>query len=248
MGYQEEYVRAGRSLKRALKRSSLRRPLRAVKRRADELALVFASRQDRRHALSGPRQAWRVKRDYQISFLRDAGLQPQHRLLDLGCGTLRGGIPIINVLDDGHYWGVNAREQALTAARAELVDAGLEHKRPRLIHGSDFDLLHLGVKFDVIWAFSVLPHLDDAVLGGALRCVKEHLANDGRFFATVHLGSSKGGGSWDEFPDLRRPLDFYEKEAARADLEVLDLGALSELKHPPNVVNAFHHMLEMRAA
>ena len=47
----------------------------------------------RRRAMVGPPELWDLKRAFQIRFLRDHGLEPGHRLLDLGCGTLRGACP-----------------------------------------------------------------------------------------------------------------------------------------------------------
>src|SRR5215470_4161956 len=86
------------------------------------------SKEERRHALVGASHLWKMKRDFQIQFLKTMALQPQHYLLDLGCGTLRGGIPLIGYLDEGHYTGVEVREATLKEARKELRDADLEKK------------------------------------------------------------------------------------------------------------------------
>lgn len=43
---------------------------------------------DRREMVGVP-HLWTVKRRFQVEFLRDRGLEPDHRLLDVGCGTLR---------------------------------------------------------------------------------------------------------------------------------------------------------------
>ena len=84
------------------------------------LRWVRASRQARRHSLVGRPELWQLKRDFQISFLREHGLEPGHFLLDIGCGTLRGGIPIIEYLDAGSYVGIDVRSEAIEEARREL--------------------------------------------------------------------------------------------------------------------------------
>ena len=54
---------------------------------------------EKRASLVGPPKLWQSKRDCQIKFLLEHGLKQDHYLLDLGCGVLRGGIPIINYLE-----------------------------------------------------------------------------------------------------------------------------------------------------
>jgi SAM-dependent methyltransferase len=234
-----------RRAKRLIKRSSLAGPARMVRRIWHKVTYVLATPQERRHAISGPvghLNVWEKKRQFQIQFLREAGLHPQDHLLELGCGTLRGGLPIIDFIQPGHYWGVDVRPVALEEAWKELAEAGLEHKRPRLILTGNLSALDLNRRFDFIWAFSVLPHLENDILRGAFRCARKHLGANGRFLATAGIGSLRRG-RWMEFPDLIRPLEFYVREAEGEGLNVQDLGVLSSLGHPPDLVNAHHHML-----
>ena len=68
------------------------------------------TKKKRRHGMVGPPYLWKMKREFQIKFLTDMDLKPDHYLLDLGCGTLRGGIPIIEYLEIGHYFGFTEEE------------------------------------------------------------------------------------------------------------------------------------------
>jgi len=70
----------------------LREVIRKVKFQLKALVQTSA---EQRHGLVGPARLWKMKRDFQIGFLKNFGLKPDNVLLDLGCGTLRGGIPII---------------------------------------------------------------------------------------------------------------------------------------------------------
>jgi SAM-dependent methyltransferase len=234
-----------RRISRLIKRSPLARPARAVRHVWHRVRYVLAPPQARRHAMSGPvghLEVWEKKRDFQFQFLRSSGLQPHHHLLELGCGTLRGGLPIIEFLLEGHYWGIDVRPVALEEAQKELAEAGLGDKRPELILTGDLSAVKLGRTFELIWAFSVLPHLEDGILRSAFGCVKRHLDEEGRFLATAGIGPPRRK-QWMEFPDLARPFEFYAGEAGRHGLHAKDLGVLSNLGHPPNVVNAHHHML-----
>jgi cyclopropane fatty-acyl-phospholipid synthase-like methyltransferase len=102
----------------------------------------------RRHALVGPADLWESKRRFQKNFLLRAGLKPHHRLLDFGCGTLRGGIPIIDYLDAGNYIGLDVRTETLKEACVELEESGLDVKYPTIMHCHNLSVIsfHDGVR------------------------------------------------------------------------------------------------------
>ena len=199
-----------------------------------------------RHALVGPRALWHEKRTFQFRFLRDAGLQPGHRLLDLGCGTLRGGIPLIDYLQAGHYTGVDVRPHVITEARRECDDHGLAAKSPVLLCHDDLRRLALPHRFDVVWAFSVLIHMDDDTLDAALACVRRHLHPGGQFLANVNLGD-RPDGAWQGFPLVWRSMAFYDAAFRRHGLHVVDLGTLARFGNPTRhrdpQTEATQHML-----
>ncbi len=191
----------------------------------------MTSRTSARHALVGPPKLWEVKRRFQFEFLTSSGLRPEHRLLDIGCGALRGGIPLIHYLETGHYTGIEARENVLEEGRKELAEAGLENKSPTLIHTDDPAQVHLEARVQIAWAFSVLIHMPDEVVDSCFGLVDRELTSDGRFYANVMLGA-RAEGRWQEFPVLSRPRDLYESMAARHGLAMSDLGALNTLGWP----------------
>jgi ubiquinone/menaquinone biosynthesis C-methylase UbiE len=120
----------------------------------------------------------------QFDFLRDRGLLPRHKLLDIGCGALRGGIHFVNYLDAGNYYGLDLNRSLIDAGRHELGRAGLTHKNPNLVVSDRFELQLFNEEFDYLLAVSVFTHL---FANHILRClaeVRNVLAADGRFFAT----------------------------------------------------------------
>jgi len=172
-----------------------------------------------------------MKREFQISFLKQVGLSSQHYLLDIGCGTLRGGIPIIDLLEPGHYYGIERRAMVLEEGRKELEESGLSHKRPVLLLTEDISTLKLPRKFDYIWAFSVLIHLEDTILFDTLGFVREHLEETGVFYANVRIGDEPEL-EWQGFPLVSRSLEFYREACASNGLQLSDAGSLNELGHP----------------
>lgn len=198
------------------------------------LDLVTLSKAERRHRLVGPPKLWKMKRDFQIQFLTANGLRPEHYLLDLGCGTLRGGIPLIAYLQEGHYYGIEPRAEVLEQGRRELREAGLEGKRPVLGVGAAVADHRLPRRFDYVWAFSVLIHMSDEMLGAALAFARAHLEADGRFYANVNIGDT-ADQQWQGFPLVWRSRAFYDEACRRAGLVAQDVGSLRELEHVTDV-------------
>ncbi len=196
----------------------------------NQIGRVFAGESGRRHAAVGPAHQWQMKRQFQIDFLKQHGLEPDQRLIDIGCGTLRGGIPLIDLLDTGHYTGIEVRKDVLEQGREELKQAQLEHKQPNLVHATALSGLDLENKADVIWAFAVLIHMDDDALNGCLAFVAKHLAKDGVFFGNVNIGEG-GEGNWQGFPVVKRSMRWYTQTAERYGLVPEDIGSLLELGH-----------------
>src|SRR6478672_3098177 len=151
----------------------------SIKRR---IRRAFMTRAQRRFELVGPPELWEMKRRFQIDFLRRFGLEPQHYLLDVGCGVLRGGIPIIKYLEVGHYYGIEARGKVLAEGRKELAESKLAHKQPHLTLGEHLGELSLARQLDYVWAFSVLIHLEDPILEEVIGFAARHLKSDGVFY------------------------------------------------------------------
>ena len=126
---------------------------------------MFGDEEFKRHSLIGSGRLWEKIRNWQIAFLRDRGLTPSDTFLDVGCGTLRGGIPIIEILDRGHYTGLEIRPQILEEAKTELAaHPDAVSKEPRLILSNGFPTLGRLGPFDWAWGYSVLIHMTDAIV------------------------------------------------------------------------------------
>ncbi|MFZ4413894.1 MAG: methyltransferase [Bacteroidales bacterium] len=189
-----------------------------------------------RHRLVGPLELWEAKRKFQFDFLLNAGILPSHTLLDLGCGILRGGIPLIGYLEEGNYTGVDVRPEVMEEAHLELEISGLAIKNPSLICTDDVSTLILKRKFDFIWAFSVLIHLEDHILEGVMNFINRHLHKEGSFYANVVFGERQDG-NWQQFPLVERPESFYTKMIARHGLTMHDLGPLKKFGHPSKITD-----------
>lgn len=183
-----------------------------------------------RHALVGRPDLWRMKRAFQIDFLRRQGLQPWHRVLDIGCGSLRGGAALIAYLEPMGYSGIDVRANVLAEALKELQREKLAGKRAELTLVDDMAELDLRRRFNVLWAFSVLFHLADPILEACFVMASRHLDLEGIFFANVILGEGLPG-EWQGFPVASRKLETYQAVAQRHGLHASVVGRLADLGH-----------------
>ncbi|MDP1622347.1 MAG: class I SAM-dependent methyltransferase [Bacteroidales bacterium] len=120
----------------------------------------------------------------QFEFLRSRGLTPQHKLLDIGCGCLRGGIHFIKYLEIGNYYGMDINDSLIQAGKVEIQEAGLANKLPNLLVDDQFRIERFGTSFDFMVSVSVFTHLP---MNSIIRClceVKKFLNKDGIYFST----------------------------------------------------------------
>lgn len=180
----------------------------------------------------------------QLEFMIAQGLEPHHVLLDIGCGSLRGGVHFVRYLDDGHYYGIDAEQWLLDAAvRVELSRAGLTDRHIHLLCRDDFDFSAFGTSFDFAIAQSVFTHLPWNSILRCLRNVRDVLRPTGRFYATFfedpdgsHQVTSirQTPGGIVTYPDkdpYHYPFDVFAELARRTGLAVRYLGAWD---HPRN--------------
>lgn len=117
-----------------------------------------------------------------------AGMQPHHRLLDIGAGSLRLGCKAVPYLNPGQYWATDAsRALMLRGHDCELTD---KSRLPvdQLIEDANFTFpgLH-GIRFDYAIAFGVFTHLPFDDLCHALASMTERLAGAPTLLFTVFL-------------------------------------------------------------
>lgn len=193
-----------------------------------------------RHAVGG---SWDAIGQHQFDFLVQQGLQPHHRLLDVGCGSLRGGVHYIQYLEDGHYYGIDRAQWLLDAGtQVEMPRAGIAPDRTvNLICRDDFDVTEFGVQFDYAIAQSVYTHLPWNAILRSLVNVQKVLKPDGTFFATFFEAESPAHriesfehvpGGRVTYPDqdpFHYEFDVFEELARRVGLAVSYIG---DWNHP----------------
>lgn len=127
---------------------------------------------------------WEEMGRLQFAFLREHGLEPDHRFLDVGCGALRGGLHFVSYLEPGRYYGIDREQRLLDAGKTELAQADLQDRRPTLARIDDFGFERLGQTFDFALAQSVFSHLPVNMITRCLVNMNRVLGPGGVFYAT----------------------------------------------------------------
>lgn len=130
---------------------------------------------------------WDTLGPMQLELLVNHGLKTSHKLLDIGCGSLRGGTHFIRFLDPAHYFGMDLNQTLLDAGYAkELVPLGLQDRLPptNLIADGHFDFSRFGMQFDRAIAFSLFTHLPMDTIRVCLERLATVMVPGGVFYAT----------------------------------------------------------------
>ncbi len=109
--------------------------------------------------LGGPLQLFETAGRMQLQILLKEGLYPDSKVLDIGCGCLRGGYWLIHFLDPGCYFGIEPDRRTLEGGMQTILEPGLmDLKRPRFDDNPDFDFSVFGQRFDFLIARSIWTH------------------------------------------------------------------------------------------
>ncbi len=95
----------------------------------------------------------------QLELLLAQGLQKDHYVLEIGCGALVAGIPIMSYLKTGHFVGIEPNKWLIDESLGVLENKLIVNRQnPRFLHNSDFDASALDLKFDYIISHSIMSH------------------------------------------------------------------------------------------
>lgn len=172
---------------------------------------------------------WEEIGQLQFDFLVRHGMRPHHTMLDVGCGTLRGGRHFIRYLEPGGYTGMDISEGAIAFAQKLVDEEGLADRRPELVVSRRMDLQFTefaGRTFDFLLAQSVFTHLKPEHIEECFAHVGGVMHGESAFFFTF--------AEADRFverteKDFSYPFDFFVRTAERHGLAV---ERMEDYPHP----------------
>jgi len=187
----------------------------------------FRVKMDPKSAIGGQ---WEQIGKLQFNFLIVKGLIPGHKMLDIGCGTLRGGLHFIRHLNSGNYTGIDISPEAIKYANKVVINEGLVNKQPTLILNVEKNLKFEKLpskSFDFIIAQSVFTHLKPEHIEECFANIHKVMKNGTVFYFTyfrneVQIQTSLIGFCY--------PISFFENLASKYNFYLFDFTI--DYSHP----------------
>ena len=136
-------------------------------------------------AYVGPPEDYDLVAAMCFGLLTSLGLRGRHRLLDLGCGSLRVGRLLIPYLNEGNYYGLEPNQWLIDDGIAlELGKDILPLKKPNFCLGDSTKLMGKTDFFDFAIAQSIFSHCGLDLMTQHLNEIHDALAPSGALVAT----------------------------------------------------------------
>ncbi len=137
-------------------------------------------------AYVGPAKQFDFMGASQFMLLFMLGLREEHKLLDIGCGSLRAGKFFIQYLLPEKYYGHEPNQWLWKRAfEAETGECVKSIKRPKFSDEGETDFTTFGTSFDYIVAQSVLSHMGENLFNDLVSKIPNVLNPGGQFLFTV---------------------------------------------------------------
>ncbi len=149
-------------------------------------------------AFVGPPEVYDLVAHMQFNLLTLLGLREEHTLLDIGCGSLRGGRLFIVYLLPGRYFGLEPDTWLIEQGIEKELGRGLiELKRPSFSHDRNFTCTVFKQEFDFILAQSIFSHAAPTQIRRCLAEVRKCMKPKSLFAATFFEGEENyAGNDW----------------------------------------------------
>ncbi len=199
---------------------------------------TYRERMDKQIKLGPQDSRWRPRTPrwtrigkMQFRFLVQHGLKPEHTLLDIGCGTLRGGIHFIRYLQPGNYTGIDISPEAIKVAKQLVKEEGMADLRPRLLLTADSQFKEFsGETFDFLFAYSVFSHLPPEEIEETFQNIGEIMGKNSVFFFTFKPADGRRDIGREMRFNFRYSFRFFQELARKHGLDI-------ELLEPPSAHN-----------
>jgi cyclopropane fatty-acyl-phospholipid synthase-like methyltransferase len=153
--------------------------------------------------VGNPGQRAEIVGELQLELLKQNGCREDSQVLEIGCGCLIAGLPIMRFLRADRYVGIDPNSWLIDAARREIDGAEelIGAKRAVFLHNDDFDASSTGRKFDFVISHSILSHAAAWQLPQFLSNTAKVLTPEGVIVASIRFHdetNSLAGDSGDQ--------------------------------------------------
>lgn len=174
----------------------------------------------------------------QLIALLGEGLNPESKVLDIGCGCLRTAYWLVRFLDSGCYHGIEPAHQRVEYGLKYLFTSEeVALKEPRFDFNSGFDSSPFGVRFDFFLARSIWTHASKPQIAATLDSfIRDSITSS--IFLTSYLPAESleedyQGNNWvgtshesDTPGVIKHSLTWIVEQCQRRALKVEELGGM----------------------
>lgn len=190
------------------------------------LALDLNPGDDHYRAYVGPPNHYDLVSAMVFNLLTCIGLRQHHRVLDIGCGSLRVGRLLIPYLNQEHYFGVEPNRWLVEDGIANEIGADLVRiKRPTFSFHASMEEFKSPLNLDYVIAQSIFSHCGKDLIEQWLSQVSFHLKDCGALVATFLIDSKDFEGRGWIYPECvnYKPETMAELAAKSGlDFRILD--------------------------
>jgi SAM-dependent methyltransferase len=137
-----------------------------------------------------------------FDFLRDDGMQPSSRVLEIGCGPLGLGRHLINWLEPGNYCALEPNGWQVEAALDEFFGDAPDYPcNSSFLYRDDFLAVNQE-QFDFVVAHSVLSHAAHWQMEQCLSNVRKVVRDGAVFLASLRLAATDSFARQWEYPGV----------------------------------------------
>ena len=159
------------------------------------------------------------------------GLREQHKLLEIGAGSLRVARLLIPYLDAGHYCGVEPNTESVQLGVVfELGPEMYERKKPRFAARDDFDFDEFEERFDYFLSYSLFTHVPPPQIPIIFENVAKCFHDDSIMLATAVFAEGDeqiaDSQNWTNLPINLYSFARFEEAAQAAGLRIMRLGRI----------------------
>jgi SAM-dependent methyltransferase len=173
-----------------------------------------------------------------VTRLSALGLQPDSKVLDVGCGTGRLATQLLCRLNEkGEYYGCDISQEAIEFCRRHYVRPNFHFVRSEMTRIP----LTLDAHFDFIWCYSVFTHVYPNEMTALMKECRRLLSAQGLFLASYYIAGRepaflKNARTFFGNRDRMEYGENYLKDILRRN-EANILGTVSIQKQPIFVMN-----------
>ena len=173
---------------------------------------------DHYRAYVGPARDYDIISAMTFNLLTSVGLRQNHKLLDVGCGSLRMGRLLIPYLNEGNYFGVEPNEWLVSdGVKNEVGVSQIDIKNPTFSFAANLNSFPKHIGLDYAFAQSIFSHCGVDLILDWLNQISFHLKDTGALFATFLKSEVDFNGSGWIYPGCVRFLpSTMEALAAKA--------------------------------